>query len=321
MPNWCYQNLRIKGPKDQLTKFKADMLAVAAKDPNWKPDDTPFTFELFAKFPEIFTVVDTWCGTNGNSDTPLTEEQKALVLKECGSLVKGEVLAYLTKTYGASGWYAWNCENWGTKWDAGDAYLAGETDEELNYSYQTAWSPALPALLKGSEKYPELTFHVTFTEEGGGFAGLREFAKGECTREVDCDPALGNSGSLNVKTFEYVLAMATMPKEDVARIIGNIQNIEEDAWIDAEVFEKVGQAILAGELDSDSEEFLDQLIKVFDMEFDPAAEEIFGDDIYATRESLEDEISNWDDEAELERIRRDLLIGPAIKDKEEVAAE
>ena len=318
MPNWCYQNLKIKGTKEQLAQFKTDMDGM--KDDNGNPE--VFTFTLFAAFPEILTTIDHWCGTNGHANTPLTEEQKVLVKKECGSLDKDEVIEFLDKKYGAHGWYDWNCNNWGTKWDAGDVNMVSESDEELHYYFQTAWSPATPAIQKASEKYPKLKFTITFTEESTAFAGVREFVNGVCAREADVDPALGETGSLNCKTFQYILAMATMNKEDIARIIGTIQNIEDDEWIDAEVFEKVGQAILSNDLDSDSDEFLDQLINLFEMEFNPAAEEIFGDDIFTSRESLEDAIVNCDDEEELERIRQELLIAPAVKNKkEEDAAE
>ena len=40
-------------------------------------------------------------------------------------------------------WYAWACDNWGTKWNACDARYSTE-DPEHEIRFETAWSPPEP---------------------------------------------------------------------------------------------------------------------------------------------------------------------------------
>lgn len=64
-------------------------------------------------------------------------------------------------------WYNWNSSNWGTKWDASDTVLVDETDDAINYSFSTAWSPPLPVLEAIARQYSDMTFTLTFEEEQG----------------------------------------------------------------------------------------------------------------------------------------------------------
>ena len=45
------------------------------------------------------------------------------------------------KLYGENNWYDWCCENWGTKWNAEDVNIDGESISML-----TAWAPCIPVL-------------------------------------------------------------------------------------------------------------------------------------------------------------------------------
>lgn len=86
----------------------------------------------------------------------------------------------------SNNWYDWNVRNWGTKWDVAnsdeDSYPETElmTDEEtkLQYSFNTAWSPPIPAIEKLSKQYPSLKFNLDFEEETG-WGGEVEFTDGQ----------------------------------------------------------------------------------------------------------------------------------------------
>lgn len=74
-------------------------------------------------------------------------------------------------------WYDWNCENWGTKWDASnvDIYEHGKSHKQFTFS--TPWAPPLPVLVALSEQYPNLHIELDWEEEQG-FGGTYVFTKG-----------------------------------------------------------------------------------------------------------------------------------------------
>lgn len=72
--------------------------------------------------------------------------------------------------YGCAEWYSFCLKYWGTKWGAYDCYIVQEDDDCFTISYQTAWSPAIPILIKLGTMYPELTFENICVDEGWGFA-------------------------------------------------------------------------------------------------------------------------------------------------------
>lgn len=70
------------------------------------------------------------------------------------------------------GWYEWNCNNWGTKWDVSVHNWERDGDNTILMNFDTAWSP--PVAL-----YEFLTEHgwsisALYHEPGMGFAGKYE---------------------------------------------------------------------------------------------------------------------------------------------------
>ncbi len=81
--------------------------------------------------------------------------------------------------YGAIDWYDWCCDNWGTKWNACETYVAG--DNPTDVYFDTAWSPVRDLMRILSKKYPECTFSYDYAEEQPGyFAGEFVFKNGTC---------------------------------------------------------------------------------------------------------------------------------------------
>lgn len=67
----------------------------------------------------------------------------------------------------SQGWYDWNINNWGTKWDAGDVYADRADDTHMVYSFSTAWSPPMPVMHKLAEQYPNFDISFSYEEEQG----------------------------------------------------------------------------------------------------------------------------------------------------------
>lgn len=75
-------------------------------------------------------------------------------------------------------WYIWNCENWGTKWNAYDIDIM-DSDNEIEYIFQTAWSPPLSWLNSTASKYTDINFQLTYSEPGCDFGGNIQYKNGE----------------------------------------------------------------------------------------------------------------------------------------------
>lgn len=75
-------------------------------------------------------------------------------------------------TYGASDWYSWCRENWGTKWDVNTDDWDDTDQSDANQvvlSFDTAWQPPVAFY----EKMTQLGFDIEayYLEEGAGFVG------------------------------------------------------------------------------------------------------------------------------------------------------
>lgn len=79
--------------------------------------------------------------------------------------------AALIEKYGASDWYTWNLNNWGTKWDVseGDFELDGEGNCGSGW-FDTAWGPPLEAYRNLKEM--GFVISATYNEPGMGFCGM-----------------------------------------------------------------------------------------------------------------------------------------------------
>jgi hypothetical protein len=94
MPNWCSNTLTVESDNiEQLNDFKEKAI-------HYKEDDTE----------------KQWPSLTFNKLVPCPEE----LLNEA-AFGAGANREDLVTKYGASDWYQWRVENWGTKWDAADA--------------------------------------------------------------------------------------------------------------------------------------------------------------------------------------------------------
>jgi len=141
MPNWCYNDLKVKGHKARRDAFHDKFI----KD----------GFDAFVPMPKELA----------NESAPVGDEKKE---KE------------FLKKYGAKNWYDWANKNWGTKWNIYSDELSVNREEDFDqYGFYTAWAPPTRWLEKVAEMYPELEFEVYFEEPGIGFFGIAKFSDGD----------------------------------------------------------------------------------------------------------------------------------------------
>ena len=148
MPNWCKNNLRIKGNGEKVLEL-LELL---------KAEDGSLTFNKLVKMPD--ELVDT---TSPVRDDINVEERNRLKEK-----------------YGADNWYDWRIKNWGVKWDAGESGFYKRGDDWI-VSFQTPWGPPIEFLKRMSKQFSKITFILQFADEteSGYPLGQDTFINGE----------------------------------------------------------------------------------------------------------------------------------------------
>lgn len=89
--------------------------------------------------------------------------------------------------YHAKSWYDWANQNWGTKWNAYWGSLNDPAEPFIESTFSTAWSPGSEAIDAFAEMYPDADFEHHFLDEGGGFAGTREYRAGALVADTPHD--------------------------------------------------------------------------------------------------------------------------------------
>ena len=68
-------------------------------------------------------------------------------------------------------WYDWRLQNWDTKWDAYEVSIDDDDPDQLEVSFDTAWSPPEAICHAIREKYPDLAVSWFYDEPGCELAG------------------------------------------------------------------------------------------------------------------------------------------------------
>lgn len=155
MPNWCSNTVVVSGDAAEVAKFN-----------EWLDDGKALLTKIK---PTPQALCETMSGFHGD-----TEEQKKLEDQEQSNL----------EQFGHKNWYDWNIANWGTKWDVDvDIDDASSINEQVIFSFESAWSPPQRAIATLSAKFPSLKIRHAYLEEGCGFVGYDEYEKGELAKE------------------------------------------------------------------------------------------------------------------------------------------
>ena len=176
MPNWCSNTLELSGDKEVIKK-----ITDWHKDRQSGKTDDVGLFSLFYPLPSELK----------DTTSPSREPNKALIEK-----------------YGADNWYDWNVAKWGCKWDANEVCMAGETENGIRLSFDTAWSPPIRFYEKLSADYPELIISASYYEGGCDFCGTYESGFGEETLSMSnirqkCLSTYKKTYKDNVDEFEF----------------------------------------------------------------------------------------------------------------------
>lgn len=133
-------------------------------------------------------VIDFLKSTDGDGHTTNFDFNKVIPMPESLDNVK---------LYGHTTWHDWRVEFWGTKWNAYETEVNGNT-----ITFETAWSASTEVTIALSEKFPGLTFTHSWSDEDFGYnVGSCVFVSGECVEENIPD---GGSKEAYEMAFEFM---------------------------------------------------------------------------------------------------------------------
>ena len=161
MPNHCHNRVTIYGAGNDTDETRAQIAKLKQ------------IFEDESTFGQIIPEPD-W------PNTPLSKHDSSNWLHpkrgEVGELpVKSEEpfasYRFASTDKADDRWYDWRLCNWDTKWDAYDVVVTDDDPDQLEVSFNTAWSPPEAICSAIREQYPDLAVSWFFDEPGCEIAG------------------------------------------------------------------------------------------------------------------------------------------------------
>jgi hypothetical protein len=150
MPNWCLNEVTVTGSEKELKPF---MDKYVSENKEGTDKIKCIDLEKILPTPKELTEVQA-----PNNDKKLA--------------------AKLIAKYGASDWYNFHCDKWGTKWNvSGSNYT--RASGQIIMSFDSAWSPPIGAIIELSRLCPKLTFNIEYCEPSMCFAGNYTYKNGE----------------------------------------------------------------------------------------------------------------------------------------------
>ena len=167
MPNWTSNYIQMRGTKEDLDKLINDGVKRTGDDAK----EGDYSFGSWIPRPKTYDEYDT---TNYTPDKLRGMLGKKLhPWDESAPVVTEELIAeydkavkYQRKKYGCVGWYDWNINNYGCKWDM-PFFIQRISDTEATIDVDTPWTAPSEFLLTISQRYPTLEFEVNSHYEDG----------------------------------------------------------------------------------------------------------------------------------------------------------
>lgn len=203
MPNWCNNEVEILGASDNPEEFQYFLIraGLSTEEKRNQAQEYDSKFDLFDRLVPMPSEIRQHSRTAANVST--TDEFKNALIGN--------------KEYTYTNWYDWSLANWGTKWDVDPSFVS-LTDNVLQLSYDTAWSPANHVWEQVTKEFPSLMIVVKYVEEGIGFIGKARYHEGECLQN-DC---------FDISTEMY---------KDAGCVVGDDGEIDWDDTDDYNLFE------------------------------------------------------------------------------------
>lgn len=206
MPNWVYNNITFSGDADKVQALKKQVGATTQIPGFEYVRDSSGNLELL---------------TTGERATKLTVHTEENPVFSFWNIVQPTTPEEL-ETYHDQGWYDWNIENWGTKWNASDPEVLEEQSGLWNVYFATAWSAPHEVLVKLSEQHPEVSIRNEWREEQG-YGAHQVYSEGthwldkEWNVPESHEDYVENVGEDDCPCISYGLEESQYPYEDCPR--------------------------------------------------------------------------------------------------------
>ena len=149
MPNHCYNRVTIYGSGNDTNETRAQIAKLKK------------IFEDENVFGQIIPEPD-W------ANIPLMSKDVKGLVYDRGKVGELPIDGRFTSTDRQDDrWYDWRIQNWDTKWDAYDVSILDEDLENLEVSFNTAWSPPEAICHALREKYEDTVAVSWFFDEPG----------------------------------------------------------------------------------------------------------------------------------------------------------
>ena len=147
MPNWCHNRVSVYSENIKQVDKLFDIFN------NPEPFNELIPSPVWSKTP------------NEDGELPVLDEHKD---------ADGKVV-FTTNKFPKSGknddrWYDWQLQNWGTKWEPANIDVE-QCEEELEITFDTAWSPPEDICRAIREQFPDVTVSWFYDEPSMEVAG------------------------------------------------------------------------------------------------------------------------------------------------------
>ena len=168
MPNWCLNTLTIKGSKKDAIKFFEKAGFDSTSELGEFIKNNKLTLRSWMPMPKTFEEMDTSNPKRKREYFASDEEYKTY------SMAYDDAAKHQRETYGVVGWYSYNLQTLGCKWDEpineyGGDYFESNDSVEITFEFDTPWSPPTNWLETIIEDNNGLSFQLDGYEPGNCF--------------------------------------------------------------------------------------------------------------------------------------------------------
>lgn len=213
MPNYVINKLHLSGEQSRIDELLKSV----------KGEESAIDFNKIIPMPESLNIesgsrtnnglkaykdfidVYTMMGTEKKDLLNIPKEKEEIFLKSRPDIDRevwelGRTAFQNEQKYGAKDWYDWRINNWGSKWNSSESFLA----EDNTIAFETAWSRVMPIVQKLAENFPDIKFEYCWADEDiGSNVGTAEFENGEVVHDEFLDTQSKEAYELAAELWGY----------------------------------------------------------------------------------------------------------------------